>query len=352
MNQHTGRINWLDFAKGIGIILVVLGHAILPTEYAIWIFSFHMPLFFFLSGYLFSENKFKTLNLFIKRKASTLLIPYFSFSLLSFVYFSILINNIGSEHVNIMKPFIGIFYSVGINNWMVHNTPLWFLTCLFIVEILFYLIVRKLSSKKGLLFVLIASSIIGYIDSLYMPIRLPWGIDIAFSSIVFFGLGYLFKKIAIVEKFVFDKKFLFLFIGLLLNMFFVLNMIKDNYKIDMNLNKLNHYYDFYLPAISGILLIICISSLIKSSKFLGFIGKNSLIIMATHAPLLTLVRKALSITGIFQNNSLIYSLVQTIITMIVLMPVIYIINRYLPFILGKRKQAPALPALEKTSKAL
>ena len=44
------RIEWLDIAKGITIILMVLGHSSIPKPISNWIWSFHMPLFFFASG--------------------------------------------------------------------------------------------------------------------------------------------------------------------------------------------------------------------------------------------------------------------------------------------------------------
>ena len=47
------RLEWIDKAKGIGIILVILGHTICPPNIKFWLYSFHMPLFFFLSGYVF-----------------------------------------------------------------------------------------------------------------------------------------------------------------------------------------------------------------------------------------------------------------------------------------------------------
>lgn len=48
------RIEYLDYAKGIGIILVVLGHILIKGNIKIYIYSFHMPLFFIISGYLFN----------------------------------------------------------------------------------------------------------------------------------------------------------------------------------------------------------------------------------------------------------------------------------------------------------
>ena len=50
------RLNYLDYAKGIGILLVVLGH-IYNNNTKLWIYSFHMPLFFIISGYLLEYNK-------------------------------------------------------------------------------------------------------------------------------------------------------------------------------------------------------------------------------------------------------------------------------------------------------
>ena len=51
-NLTKKRLNYLDYAKGIGILLVVLGH-IYNNSVKLWIYSFHMPLFFIISGYLY-----------------------------------------------------------------------------------------------------------------------------------------------------------------------------------------------------------------------------------------------------------------------------------------------------------
>ena len=57
IERHKGRIDWIDSAKGIGIILMLLGHvSAMPKYFIILIFSFHMPLFFFLSGYLYKSQ--------------------------------------------------------------------------------------------------------------------------------------------------------------------------------------------------------------------------------------------------------------------------------------------------------
>ena len=56
MNQDNQRINWIDMAKGYGIIAVFIGHMVQNSALGLFVYSFHLPLFFFLSGYLFKPE--------------------------------------------------------------------------------------------------------------------------------------------------------------------------------------------------------------------------------------------------------------------------------------------------------
>ena len=81
MENSIGRIQWIDIAKGIGIILVIIGHVSINANINDFIYSFHMPLFFIISGFLYKPKK----N-FVKNKVRSILIPYFVFSIVSFIY--------------------------------------------------------------------------------------------------------------------------------------------------------------------------------------------------------------------------------------------------------------------------
>ena len=87
------RIAWVDYAKGIGIILVVAGHVLrglrktpvhLPGWESVdaWIYAFHMPLFFFLAGLFVEHSCREPLGKFIAGKAGRILWPYFVWSIL------------------------------------------------------------------------------------------------------------------------------------------------------------------------------------------------------------------------------------------------------------------------------
>ena len=94
--MNTKRLDWIDIAKGIGIILVVLGHTLVPqvreTDFAgfLWIFiyNFHMPLFFFLSGYLFEKGlpHYTNKGKFILGKLQYLMLPYLIFSTFAYLF--------------------------------------------------------------------------------------------------------------------------------------------------------------------------------------------------------------------------------------------------------------------------
>lgn len=62
MEKIKNRISYIDIAKGIGIFLVIWGHIILNGPAYNIIYAFHMPLFFFLSGLVFSKSKYKNIK--------------------------------------------------------------------------------------------------------------------------------------------------------------------------------------------------------------------------------------------------------------------------------------------------
>ena len=78
MNQ---RLNWLDIAKAIAIILMVVGHTSIPSIASDFIYAFHMPLFFIASGWTSNWNKYSFYD-FIKRRSRNLLFPFFFYSVI------------------------------------------------------------------------------------------------------------------------------------------------------------------------------------------------------------------------------------------------------------------------------
>lgn len=59
MNEQVNRVSYIDFFKSIGILLMIMGHIGFGNTFDIYIHAFHMPMFFFISGYLFHNYDFK-----------------------------------------------------------------------------------------------------------------------------------------------------------------------------------------------------------------------------------------------------------------------------------------------------
>lgn len=88
------RIEYLDSIKALGIILVVIGHY--TSFLNSFIFLFHMPLFFFISGFLFKYEDNKTL---LQKKGKRLMTPYITYLLLFYLILLILIKGFIPEKI-------------------------------------------------------------------------------------------------------------------------------------------------------------------------------------------------------------------------------------------------------------
>lgn len=129
IQEQNQRINWIDIARGIGIILVVFGHTWRENLPKDWLYSFHMPLFFFISGWLVNIKKTNLINWknFLIKKFLSLIVPYVLFILLTYLYWSVI-----ESH---FREF--------------DEGPLWFLLVLFVSEIIVKLLSPLLVYKIG-----------------------------------------------------------------------------------------------------------------------------------------------------------------------------------------------------------
>ena len=86
------RYDYADIAKGIGIILMVVGHTGAPRFITNWIYAFHMPLFFILSGWLTNWNITGFVG-FCKNKVRSLLVPFMLYSIIVLIVDNYLIDS-------------------------------------------------------------------------------------------------------------------------------------------------------------------------------------------------------------------------------------------------------------------
>lgn len=284
--SNKQRIDFIDLAKGFCILLVVFRHVSasmhveIPCEDALTIFR--IPLYFFLSGLFFKEyNGFFN---FVLRKTNKLLIPFTFFFLMT----SIILLNIqiamNVPYVNYYKEngFIGINSFMTLYNERFYNMPIWFLLCLFYVNILFYILFIITKHIKHKIYVLCSVSFIlgllGFVLG-HKGINIPLYIDTAFTCIPFFCCGYVFRKYTnILYPNKYDR---YIPLYLLLSAVYVLLFCcKLDYYNNMMMEA--SFFSTYTCGIVGTLFIIYLSKFLHKLPGISYFGRYSIIILCTH----------------------------------------------------------------------
>jgi fucose 4-O-acetylase-like acetyltransferase len=276
------RLSWVDIARGIGIITVLYGHAISGDSFRHILYAFHMPLFFFLSGIVFNPQKNSRFSPFLIKNIRTILIPYLIFSLVSYGIWLLSLSSLPqiNEYLNHMA---GIIY--GNSSGLFFNVVLWFLPCLFVTRLIFWVFTHFIKRSSYMILSLIVLSVISYTLSLVFPgIKLPFGIETALTALVFYGLGYIWNVEGqkLIPKINIKPNVL---IGLSLFVMILFASINFNiygYQIDMRLNRYSNYVFFYIAALSGISAIVLASIILKKNTLLEKIGKYSLPLFVWH----------------------------------------------------------------------
>jgi acyltransferase len=363
------RLAWIDALKGFGIALVVFAHYRLPEALDTYIFSFHMPLFFFISGLLFNFVKYTgSATNFVKGRVRSLIIPYFTFAVLTCLFYNLLdeiyspgVTSIKFFEADILYRIYSILYAQ--TSMIAYNGPLWFLTCLFVTELLFYWLAKRYYWQSGKLVIwLTVAGIIGYLYSVYVPFRLFWNADIALTGIVFYGAGNLFRKLIDSEeglragsglpksgsrlnKVLYRAEHFLPGLFILVSLLYLVYLLKfPTSKINMSGMIYGGFFSFYFLAFSGIFTFVYIFKRIGSLKVLEYYGRNSLIVLALHFPMKDILTKLSAI--IFDIDldcfgcTTSFALILTVLNLLGLTPIIYIINKHFPFLAGK-KSSPA-----------
>jgi len=191
MTPTANRLNWIDNARGLAIICVILGHFDVYKDLTNIIYTFHMPLFFIVSGCFLTKNIQSTsLKTFLRKKIKRLIIPYIFFSVLLVVSYKILslftdiISNNG--YINYVDSLINIFIELKRANLV--RCHLWFLPCLFISNTIVWIINKYIQQKFRLISILIIL-FSGFTYNFYTRHTTIWFIDVAMIACFYVFIG-------------------------------------------------------------------------------------------------------------------------------------------------------------------
>ena len=200
VNVKKGRVEWVDMAKGVCILLMLYAHMPIDSDIRLIIFSFHMPAFMLLSGYFTKNRPWKH---FFKSTFKGLLIPYFGIELIvTFVRVWRHWLYIGIDfdaameliRMQVKTAVLGMSFSSTIFTDVTSVFVIWFVICLFFARMLFIAILKISREKEWLTAVLVAVvTIAGWYIGTQIA-YLPESFDVSMTSTVFIYAGYLLNK--------------------------------------------------------------------------------------------------------------------------------------------------------------
>lgn len=324
------RIKWIDVSKFIGIVLIFFGHMPNIGRYFGVVFKYHIPLFFFLAGCSENFDSEKNFKNYLIKNIKKILIPYFIFAIIS-----IIINFIIYHPTNTIK--LKTIYSLlmgSIRNDFIAGS-LWFLTCLFIMKLIFYFI-KKINNKILImticLFIFAISNLLGFTTP-----RLFYNIDSAFLYMVYYCIGYCGFEI-INNLFKCDskiKKIIFWTVGIVL----IINLIMFYIGKDIIFLVPNNRILIIIVNFINILLLIFatiyIAKIFESIELFNSIGKNTLFLCCNEYIIKQLIAITLPIFGL---EIKIQSPLQALIYAIILISIIQYYSKYLKLFFENTKK--------------
>lgn len=261
----------LDMLRGFGIILMVAGH-MGWDNFNIYVYSFHMPLFYALSGYLLKPDFKAGLLKMIGHRFKRLMIPYFLFGIIN--YFILLgfhrfdLPEAGELFLNLLFfPTKGVAIA----------GALWFLASLFCVDVLMRILCRVIKSDILMGIIVGILVIIGFVIN-HHQMQLIWGVEASLIGVLFYYLGYIFNKYCIFVK-LFSGKIKWISWGIMALLFVPVQLLcYHNGLIGMFFGWYRNEFIFLIVACYQVMFWwLLVTYVIRQSRILIYAGTNTMI---------------------------------------------------------------------------
>ena len=280
----------IDTVKGIGIFLVVFGHLNLQEPAQTIIYSFHIPLFFVVSGLLFRRENFRGGKEFLVRRLRSLIIPYLLFALATLAFYigvQFLKTGFNDEFVQFAGKYITQVFIAQYSMVYGPNIPMWFVPCLFLTECIYFYISSISNKAMRCILVVIIVAFGWFTQSSFCRWDfsvLPWNFSGACFALGFYAIGNMFlQKYGVLLKERYKGMHGYFKVLLFTVLFAVLFFLAErNGHVSIGSRLFHNGFIFYATGMLGTALVLMTALLADHNRFLRYWGKNSFLIMATH----------------------------------------------------------------------
>lgn len=310
----------VDISKGIGIILVLLGHSGLPNWIVNPIYFFHMPFFIAISAYFYKEKTGfrETLT-----KGGRIIISYLFYGFLFFLLNIFLFRNVTCQH------FISLILAQPIDIWDISFFGVfWFIIALFVIKLIVSVV--KVNTYSTLASIILFFLIPELLQKFQFISNIPFAFSQALFLLVFFMFGIVLQKINNI-----NSRYIII-ISILIFTFLTIYAFVNYNGLNQKIVNYHHLKVFssalaIFVALSGICIIYSLSVLIAGSKtilikVLSKIGEYSFTYYALHVLVFFILRKVFNLFGFHRIFATVFVITLSL-TLIAIF--IFIVNKYL-----------------------
>lgn len=340
----------LDATRGVAIVLVVLGHARgIPGWFSLLAFSFHVPLFFLLSGWVgAAHGAGKGAGTPLPRLARSLLLPYLGFFLLAYLYW-LLTRNIGGKAARWgdlpwWDPLAGALHGSGPGLYV--QPALWFLPALFLAAASFHYLSMRLKPA----WIAVATAVLAWAWMTAFPplgMRLPWGLDVLPVALFFVSTGAVLGRSSMATA---PARLPAGYCVLLLAAWLPLAWL--NGRVDINQLRFGQWPAlFLLVALLGAALAFRVGASLRDWRVAQWLGRNSLLILCSHFLVFFVLSGLRSLAGVPSPPGPGWALGISLVALLAAVPLRWLLARAAPWMLGLRAGADARDAAARRSLA-
>lgn len=332
------RKAWLDYIKFIAMFMVVVYHTPprYDTAHEVALFNMGAPVFFFAAGFLFNIDKYRNFFAFLKHRARQILVPYTTFFIIFYAMWLVVGRSMAGAEEQAIDTLTPLWQFLKGTPDVVLG-PFWFLAALFTMQVIYYPIKHYLSGYWPLVVSLLLSLSLFVIPS--APWFLCWNLDKALLYMPILAVGNCCQ--GLVEKFTFDsasRSALWLLLAALGLGFLIVAPLTIDREVA------------YILAPEAVILVlplytaVCkwLESRFGTSKFAQTVAITSITYLALQNYLIGVIKIVVAklLGPAILDDSILIKLAIAVAVMVLLYPLALLIERYFPFILGKRYKKP------------
>lgn len=284
--SSDNRIVWVDMLKGVAILAVMIGHLMPYTYIGDFVYSFSVPLFIFVSGYLF--KRYGSFKEFLTHKFKSLLIPYLMFGLpfpIVIAFYNVAYAGGSYSPFSAADYFYALLQELYNYIIQIRYQVIWYLAMIFLVNVVMYfiLLIKHRWVQIAIILLLLTSGAIYYH---FGGKPLVWNIDTVIMALPFFYVGHLLSdngKCAVRITEMKKSRAALLFVVLLIGniIFNLLTHYISGESLDMYFCQYGVLPLTYISAFCGIFAFMILSIILRS-RFVEFFGRHSLIYFILH----------------------------------------------------------------------